>query len=625
MTHLSNLEANVVAPGLPVGRYRIELSAGRIRRLDRIEEPSAMAADPARMPGDHRGGKPADRSGAMPADHRGGMFADRSRASEEGSFPGLEVLGVDEVLLPAFVDAHTHLLGVGTARLKPNLRGSASREEAFERLASWLSSNPGTDPVIAEGWDQSIWPDPSLPTREEIDRITRRPVALRRVCGHIAVLNSAALTSVGSGWDQVDFETGLAREALPLRLNRVWPRSAETLDRAFELAQLEAFRMGVAAIQEMGDPTSYRTYARAEVAGALRLRVNHFFQLDAIESVIGSGLVAGSGSENLRIGGIKLFLDGSIGGRTAALFQPYVPSADRGSCSSQAATEAASEAGRLLFTDDELARHLERCAQQDLPVALHAIGDRAIEQAVRTLERISRDGISMAPPGPRIEHAELLPPQLAERAISVGCFLSMQPNFTAQWQGDGGLYEQMLGRERALALNPYRDAHRSGRLLFGSDTMPLGPFLGLRGACCHPDPEQRLSFLEAVDAYTSGSARGVRRPFGNGRIAVGEPADFVALRLDVSSTPGAPGDRSSESAGLADRSSPGSMDRLRASHLTVPTGPHSKLLPGWFERLARPEMVGAAAGGLLDRLVVSGTWVNGRCVHRLGPGEGAIS
>ena len=566
----------MVAPGLPPGRYRIEIKGGRIHSL-------APIAPDVSMP--------------------------RSEDSTSLDASATEVLRDDEILIPAFVDAHTHLLGVGTSRLKPNLHDSFSREEAFARLAAWLSSHPGDDPVIAEGWDQSGWADPTFPTRDEIDRITARPVALRRVCGHIAVLNSAALARVGTGWDQVDFETGLALEALPLRLNRVWPRSTEMLDQAFEIAQEEAFRCGVAAIQEMGDPASYRTYGRAEAAGKLMLRVSHFFQLDALESVIGSGMVAGMGSEFLRVGGIKLFLDGSIGGRTAALFEPYAtPRGTSGSGEIEAAPararssealsrenaprepgsrqsgalprETASEAngaGALLFSDEDLARQLQRCSEQDLPVALHAIGDRAIDQAVRILERLRRDGFALAAPGPRIEHAELLPESLRSRAVAAGAFLSMQPNFTAQWQGEGGLYERMLGPARARALNPYRDAYRSGRLLFGSDTMPLGPIRGLRGACCHPDPEQRLSLLEAIEAYTAGSAQGVRRPFGSARVAVGEPADLVALQI-----------------------SDGEPD------VTV-------------ERIADPAMMGAAADGLLNHTRVSRTWVNGRSVYRSSP------
>lgn len=573
MTHPSILEANVVAPGLAAGRYQIEVSGNRIRSINRI---------------DPELGVPNASAGASPT---GAL-----RSTD------VEVLAEDEVLLPAFVDAHTHLLGVGTARFKPNLRGSTSRDEAYERLEAWLVANPGDDPVIAEGWDQSLWPDRAYPTRSEIDRITIRPVALRRVCGHIAVLNSSALAKVGGGWDHVDFESGLARESLPLRLNRIWPRSRVMLERAFEFAQGEAFRLGVTSIQEMGDPTSYGTYARAEADGKLQLRVNHFFQVDALESVIAAGMTAGSGSEHLRIGGIKLFLDGSIGGRTAALSAPYADGRDRRADGHSLAEADGCDAGTLLFSDEELAAHLEQCAHHDLPVALHVIGDRAIEQAVRVLEGLSTAGVSLsAACSPRLEHAEMLTPRLRERAENAGFLFSMQPNFTARWQAPGGLYEQMLGPNRALALNPYRDAYRSGRLLFGSDTMPLDPLLGLRGACCHPDPAQRLSFIEALDVYTEGSSRGAKKPFGSGRLEAGQLADFVALRVAR---------RGSRSGGATD----GSSD-VSSAAVVVDDSRGSD----WFQALERTEMIGAAAGELLDRAHVSGTWVDGRCVYRLAP------
>jgi hypothetical protein len=123
----------------------------------------------------------------------------------------------------------------------------------------------------------------------------------------------------------------------------------------------------------------------------------------------------------------------------------------------------------------------------------------------------------------------MFPSDLQERASRLGAFLSMQPNFTDNWQGPGGLYEQVLGPDRARALNPYVDAYRTGRLLFGSDTMPLGPARGLRGALRHPDPAQRLDLSSALHSYGAGAAAATRSPFHQARIAEGEPADLVIV------------------------------------------------------------------------------------------------
>jgi predicted amidohydrolase YtcJ len=162
---------------------------------------------------------------------------------------------------------------------------------------------------------------------------------------------------------------------------------------------------------------------------------------------------------------------------------------------------------------------------------MHAIGDRAIAQAISAVESLAEEELRFPPPGPRIEHAEMLEAASIERGARAGLLFSMQPNFTARWQGTGALYEQILGEARARALNPFREVAACGRLVFGSDTMPLDPLLGLCGAAGHPLPGQRLPLVEAVRHYTASPASAAPRPFGGGRLATGEPADFVVLRI----------------------------------------------------------------------------------------------
>ena len=422
--------------------------------------------------------------------------------------------------LPAFVDGHTHLVGLGLQRMRPDLSLAGSKDEALALLEAWLVSHPGEEPVIAEGWDQSGWNPPESLEGADIDRLgSSRPIAARRVCGHIAAFNRAALVSLGDHWPGLDRARGTATEELPLALTRLWSPSVQEFDAAVEHGQGEALRHGVAWVHEMGNRSTWNAFRRAEQRGALRIRVSHFFRCEGAEArtdllrfaVEGLGTERSEefrDGERLRFAGIKFFLDGSIGARTAAVREPY---------------PGPGGSGRLVWEDDALADALGICLAQDWPVAVHAIGDRATEQLLRVLECTGVPGGI----GPRIEHAEMLPGDLQARAEALGSFYSMQPNFTANWQGPGGLYEQVLGPERARALNPYADALRSRGLLFGSDTMPLGPAHGLRGALGHPDPSQRLDLTSAVLAYTSGAARALRSPFHAARIAVGEPADLV--------------------------------------------------------------------------------------------------
>lgn len=475
---------------LPPGRWqygRIEIDGARVRSIESLEESGA------------------DRSAGTP-----------EFARIPGAIPAWRLAGPLR-LIPGFIDSHTHLMGVGLAPLKPDLSNASSKREALDRLAAWLRAHPGDSPVVGEGWDQSLWTDPTFPTRQELDRIEpSRPIAIRRVCGHVAVLNSAALERVGSDWSNVRREKGEAWEELPLALSRIWPPTEAERDEAVQIGQREAWKYGVTGIQEMGQRTTLTAYARAAEASRLGLRITHFLGIDGFDWLVEEGRGFRAPEDFLRLGGLKLFLDGSLGARSAALHRPY-PGPDGGR-------------GLLLYADERLREILRRAGQHAWQVVLHAIGDRAIEQAVAAVETLRCEGEIPAPPAPRIEHAEMLPPELLDRAVAAGFLFSMQPNFTARWQTPHALYERVLGAERWRALNPYHSVFRTGRLLFGSDTMPLGPWLGIRGATAHPDPEQRLSPEEALLAYTVGPAAAVSFPFHCGTLESGMPADLAAVR-----------------------------------------------------------------------------------------------
>ena len=541
------LEGDFLGPCVAEGPGRLTVRGGRVVAVDpvpaagrlpmgaqpvhRARQAAAgvIAVDPCTVP---VGDVPAGVATVRPSD-----ATDAGRLHLPASLlcprDGLLRLPAGHFVVPGFVDAHTHLVGLGLEYLRPNCGGSASRAEALARVADWLRAHPGSGPVIGEGWDQSGWGDPMPPTRADLDAICPdRPLALRRVCGHLAVFNSRALASLGTVHEGLDPQSGLALEHLPLTIGRLWPPEDAVMDQAVRLGQAEAWRRGVTAIHEMGDPGTFRAFGRAQVAARLRLRVTHFFPIDRLDAVEAAGLVSGLGGEWLRVGGVKFFLDGSIGGRTAAVRVPY-PSV---------VGAASGSDGMLLWEDLPLRQALEKAAGLGFPPAMHAIGDRAIAQAISAVERMLSDGVSFPAPGPRLEHAEMLDAELIARGASAGFLFSMQPNFTARWQHPDGLYEQVLLPARAAALNPYRTAALTERLIFGSDTMPLDPLLGLAGAIRHPVPGQRLCFRSALRRYTQAAAAAVPFPFGNGTLEPGAPADFVVLRLPPdASFPFAPG------------------------------------------------------------------------------------
>ena len=419
-------------------------------------------------------------------------------------------LEADELLVPGFYDHHTHLAGSNRPPRGPRLAGAASRKEMLEKTASWLRAHSGSTPVIGEGFDESCWDDPRAPHRAELDRIEpARPLVLRRVCGHLAVANSAAWRALDPSGAEAEPESGLLKESYAMGLSQRWPPSAEEVLEGAVRGQERALAEGVTGIDEMGQLEEYEAYLALQREGRLRLRVDFFFPIREQDRLARERILPGGGSGRLCAAGLKGFLDGSFGARTAAVSTPY---------------EGGRETGMLLWETAEIAALARRGARAGFDLALHAIGDRAVDQAIETFRDVrgERFGGRL-----RIEHAEQCADDAIGRAEAAGLVWSMQPNFTARWQGGGGLYESLLGRERALRLNRYRSLSRSGRLLFGSDTMPLGPLLGIRGALGHPDPGERLGAAETLRAYGPDGLRA-----GEEVWAVGKAADLVVLRID---------------------------------------------------------------------------------------------
>ncbi len=378
-------------------------------------------------------------------------------------------------------------------------------------MARWLANHPGTAPVIGEGWDESAWDDPRPLTRSDLDPVTRgRPVALRRVCGHIAVLNTPAWEALTPAGGEADEVTGRVSESLALGIPQRWPATPDEDLEGARCGQVSAYSQGVAAVDEMGRIETYQAFHRLDEEGILRIHVEHFFPIAQLEELIDRGFTPARSQGKVRVTGLKGFLDGSIGGRTAAMAEAY---------------RGAATAGTLLWETDPLAQLVKEGVQAGFSIALHAIGLRAVEQALTIYER-SAGGRS---PGVeiRIEHAEELDDRALDRAAALGVTLSMQPNFTARWQGPGGMYEQALGENRRVRLNRFGAAAKRTSLFFGSDTMPFGPLYGLAGALAHPMPEERLSAPLALRAYMEGAGPG----HSGDLLAAGSRGDLVVLRL----------------------------------------------------------------------------------------------
>ncbi|KSW12406.1 hypothetical protein CF15_06670 [Pyrodictium occultum] len=439
------------------------------------------------------------------------------------------VMEAGGVALPGFVDAHLHVAGLGAAKYSIDLTDVESMEELLEKVAREAGRFTGW--VLGRGWDQERlggWP-----TRYELDEaVGDKPVVLLRVCGHAAALNTRAMKLLGlldSDSPLVDRgcdgkPTGIVFEELAAKAYREAVRSIDPVQLVLEGAS-EALRNGVTMAGAMDvDAHGFQGLVLAWRLGLLAIRLRVYLSSELFTQLDRVGAVPALGDEMLRVAGVKAYMDGSLGARTAWLREPY--SDDPGA------------RGRRLLSAGELARLAERARRWGLDLAVHAIGDAAVEEALR--------GMAAAGCRCRIEHASLAPPDLIERMASLGVRAAVQPRFLASdyWAAE------RLGPRRARWLYPFRSMLSAGVALgFSSDAPvePVNPLEGVhaavtRGSLAEYSREEALDVETALHLYTAGSAM----VLGETRAGCLEPgcyADIAVLdrdplEVDVEELPG---------------------------------------------------------------------------------------
>ncbi|OGF55223.1 MAG: hypothetical protein A2Z21_03085 [Candidatus Fraserbacteria bacterium RBG_16_55_9] len=442
--------------------------------------------------------------------------------------PQTEVIDLKgKALMPAFIDAHMHLVSQGLKETGYILDLSETRSlsEALERVREAVKERGEGVWVRGRGWDESIWPEKRYLTRADLDRIApKNPVALSRVDGHMLIANSQALklVSVTADSDEFDPQQGLLRErAVNGFLQQITPK-LEEIEEAIRAGVRLAHSLGITAIHDVVRTEHIRAYQRLHRRGELHLRVRMNAPVEHLDSLIALGFSSDFGDEILKLGAIKIFTDGSIGARNAALFEPYIDSS-----TGLAAT------GKLNYVQSELNALVKVAHENGFQLMIHAIGDRAIGAAV--------DALKAASVGPRdrarIEHLELPTEEQLQKAKELGVIASMQPNFL-QWSGSGGLYETRLGLERDARIDPHRAVlDMKVPLALGSDGMPFNPLYGIHLAVNALYEQQRLSVEEALHAYTLGAAYAGFQEDELGSLEPGKWADLIVLSEDPTSSP----------------------------------------------------------------------------------------
>jgi predicted amidohydrolase YtcJ len=432
-----------------------------------------------------------------------------------------------QTVVPGFVDSHAHLATDAWRRTWVDLDGCATLEEALDRLRARVAKARHGEWIVGRGWDESAWPVKRYLTRHDLDRVSvSHPILVNRVDGHMCSVNSAVLrrfepTESAEGIERGPdgSPTGVLREAAAERAREAIPSppEAEWADLLEEVIA-HAHSLGITGVHDVVDQRHLRAYQTLRRQNRLAIRAYLCPYEDLLDMLTAAGMQTGFGDAWLRLGPIKVFADGSLGARTAALFDPY--------------DDEPRATGQLGHSPKELTALLAKGHRAGFQLAVHAIGDRAIDVVVeafgRVLDREPREDHRH-----RIEHFELPSDEALGRMGELGLILSMQPNFVARWSHPGGLYERRLGRERLARNNPFRFIRkRKLPLAFGSDGMPYGPLYGMSGAVDAPFASQRIPFADAIRAYTAGGAFASFTEHDAGGLAVGKVADFVVLSGD---------------------------------------------------------------------------------------------
>jgi predicted amidohydrolase YtcJ len=433
------------------------------------------------------------------------------------------------LVTPGFVDGHTHFAMWALARRRVSLVGAATRAEAVARVARGA---PSQSWVVGHGWDANGWRE--VPDRHALDAVHASPVYLDSLDVHSAWVNSAALAVARVTRETPDppggrivrdgsgEPTGLLLERAVELVSRVVPApSAEMLDEAMRDAQAEAHRLGVTGIHDVEDERAWRSFRRLEEAGDLLLRVLFHPPVASLPDLVRRGARSGTGTPWLGMGGIKLFLDGSLGSRTAWMLEPYEGSADR---------------GMRVAGEREAAEATRTAAAHGIAVTVHAIGDAAVRRALDLIEPLPRVALPH-----RIEHFQCVHPADLERAARAGIVASMQP---AHLLTDIPLVERHWGN-RGRGAYAFRSLVRQGTaVVFGSD-VPVasidprdGVYAALerKGFSGSPAagwrPDEKVSFEQAVRAYTVAPAHASGTSRRLGTLAPGADADLVAWEVD---------------------------------------------------------------------------------------------
>jgi predicted amidohydrolase YtcJ len=451
------------------------------------------------------------------------------------------------LVMPGFADAHTHFVDGGFQLASLDLRDAATPQEFVRRVKAFARGLKPGQWILGGDWDHTLWTGQPLPHHEWIDSVTPdNPVFINRLDGHEALANAAAMraakitkdtpTPFGGQIlrDAAGQPTGIFKDQALGLIDRAVPDPApDVRDSATARALRHAASLGVTAASHMSASwADLASYQRLERAGRMTMRVAVYLPIDQWRAVADSIKAHGQGDDWVKIGGLKGYMDGSAGSRTAYFFEPY--------------TDSAGYRGLTQNSEQDMRTWIGNADSAGLQIAVHAIGDAANAMLLDIFDSVAR-AHGARDRRFRDEHAQHLRPQDVARFGRLGVIPSMQPYHAID---DGRWVEARIGPERIKTTYAFRtllDTH--ARLAFGTDwtVAPLDPIWGVYAAVTRRTldnknpggwvPDQKISLGETLQAYTAGTAYAMYDEGKWGVLAPRMYADVVVVDRDLFNMP----------------------------------------------------------------------------------------
>lgn len=476
-----------------------------------------------------------------------GRFIDMGAADDmqlQWENPDSETVNLyGKAVTPGLIDSHLHLSITAEQFLNLDLTGVTSKHDMLEKIQKHVKTLDRSDWLLGRGWDENLFTDGGIPTIEELDNLApNHPLYIPRVCGHASLVNSKALeiahyhpeVSVPEGGTIVLDEssknpTGLLLESASKLITEYIPdKTFEQLKGALRKTMKFAISQGLTSVHT-NDPLflgglnqTYRLYDELLNEEQLGLRSNLLINHGFLGSLRTNGMYAGYGNHTLQIGAVKIFADGALGRRTALLSEPY--------------HDAPGEFGEAMFDQESLYKMIQDARELSMPVAVHAIGDQALENILDILDQFPpvsyRD---------RIIHVQILRDELIKRLADPNRIADVQPRFVPS---DFPWVKERLGEKRSDLSYVWKTLQKAGVICAGgsdSPVEPIDPLMGIHAAMTRrtPDethdgwnPHEKLSATEAFRLFTEMGAYPTNEEQVKGTISRGKLADMTVYSQD---------------------------------------------------------------------------------------------